>query len=353
MLAPWLTPILDGVLANRVRMPHALLLYGQAGIGKRSLAVAIARSLLCEAVDVSRRSGGCGACDACLWFDQHNHPDFRMVTTEALALAAGQDEAEGEGEGADERDDTPARGKRAPSKEIRFAQVAALQSFLSVATHRGGNRIVVIHPAETLNPTAANMLLKVLEEPPASTVFLLVTDRMDALPPTIVSRCRKLPIATPLDDITRRWLGDQQQEGAGELLAAAGGAPFAAIAMAADDEWVTSRRRLVEHLARPDVQGALALAESLARSPLVPIVTSMQQWIADCIAMRLAGRVRYHPAQAEAIESLAAKARIAALFAMQRRLESIRRSAEHPLNVRMVLEGMLMAYVETMQAAAR
>ena len=91
------------------------------------------------------------------------------------------------------------------------------------------------------------------------------------------------------------------------------------------------------------------MAESLARSPIAPLVTWMQQWTADCIATRLAGTVRYHPAQAKVIAALVSNARIDALFAMQRRLASIRRSVDHPLNARLVIEGMLIDYGDSMR----
>ena len=325
-------------------MPHALLLFGQPGIGKLDLGVAIARTLLCEAGEAVRAPGGCGECAACLWFDRGNHPDYRLVTTEERALAAGLDDAETNAADGD----APA-GKKAPSREIRFQQLTALKSFLSVATHRGGYRIVLVHPAETMNATAANMLLKVLEEPPDRTVFLLVSDRIDALPATIVSRCRKLPVPTPSREVAVGWLREQGVADAAVLLASAGGAPHVALAMAGDEALVATRRRVIEHLERPDPQAALALAESLARSPIAPLVTWMQQWTADCIATRLAGTVRYHPAQAKVIAALVSNARIDALFAMQRRLASIRRSVDHPLNARLVIEGMLIDYGDSMR----
>ena len=204
MLSPWLTPFY--ATSSRARRGCLTRCCCSASRASASSVWASRSHAPCSAkrAQPCGAPGGCGECAACLWFDQGNHPDYRLVTTEERALAAGLDDAEDNAaEG-----DAPA-GKKAPSREIRFQQLAALKSFLSVATHRGGYRIVLVHPAETMNATAANMLLKVLEEPPDRTVFLLVSDRIDALPATIVSRCRKLPVPTPSREVAVAWLREQ------------------------------------------------------------------------------------------------------------------------------------------------
>ena len=71
---PWHRPALERLLADRARMPHALLVHGPEGIGKQEFARALANGMLCE----SPRDGlACGACSACHWFSQGNHPDYR------------------------------------------------------------------------------------------------------------------------------------------------------------------------------------------------------------------------------------------------------------------------------------
>src|SRR3546814_8542999 len=80
---------------------------------------------------------------------------------------------------------------------MRVEQLRSLHTWFNTATHRGGWRVAILYPARAMNAITANALLKVLEEPPAHTIFLLVADAPDRLLPTLVSRCRRLPLAAP------------------------------------------------------------------------------------------------------------------------------------------------------------
>ncbi len=193
MIYPWQTDDWGRLQQLRAAWPHALLLHGQAGIGKLRFAQHLAQGLLCEAPQHDGQP--CGTCPACTWFVQGNHPDYRIVLPEALAAEAGfATAADEKPENADAED---GKKTRAPSKEIKIEQVRALLDFCGVGSHRGGLRVVVLYPAEGLNVAAANALLKTLEEPPAGVVFLMVSARIDRLLPTIISRCRQWPMTLP------------------------------------------------------------------------------------------------------------------------------------------------------------
>ena len=212
---PWQLETARNWLGNRERFAHAWLVHGLAGIGKLDFAVAAAASLLCE---TPQDGLACGHCAACAWFASGNHPDLRRIRPEAIAVEEGAEAAE------QAEDAEPVAGsasKRAPSKEIRIDQIRALESWFNTATHRGGWRVALLYPAHALNVVSANALLKVLEEPPPHTVFLLVADAPDRLLPTLVSRCRRLPPA-PDADTALQWLREQNVEPAREWLAAGG-----------------------------------------------------------------------------------------------------------------------------------
>src|SRR5690606_16172996 len=160
-----------------------------------------------------RQGLACGECPACRWLRQGNHPDFRVVRPDAVALAEGApDTGEGESE---------ASRSKTPSREIRIEQVRELERWITTATHRGGWRVIVLYPLHALNPYAANALLKMLEEPPEHTVFLLVTDAPDRVLPTLLSRSRRLPLAAPDPQAARAWLEAQEVADAADFLAAA------------------------------------------------------------------------------------------------------------------------------------
>ncbi len=344
---------MERIATSSAPVHHAVLLHGQGGIGKRALGRAFARTLLCEADPSARRGGGCNACPACLWFDQGNHPDFRFVTSDALAAEAGIDAVDGEADdesdsGKDAGADGAARKRGAPSKQIRIDQIRALNEFLAVATHRGRHRVVLLEPLEAVNEDAANAFLKMLEEPPPATVFILIADHVGRIKPTVLSRCQKVFVPTPSPNIALAWLKAQDVADADTLLAASGGAPFAALRASTDEDTMCLHREFIDFLAHPGAAEALTTAEAFAKVAPASTVRWMQQWLADCIAMKMAARIRYHPAHSSVIETLLSRTRIEALLAMDQRLAAIRRTVDHPLNTRLMLESLLLAYVDAM-----
>src|SRR4051794_26653499 len=153
------------LLRDKSRLPHALLLKGVRGIGKLVFARALAKALLCESPAADGAS--CGHCAACAWFEAGTHPDFRQI--EPASMSEQDDEED------PEQVDKPQKSEKKKPVTISVGQIRALPEFLYLSTHRGGVRIVVLHPAETMTVSAANALLKNLEEPPPQTHFIVVT----------------------------------------------------------------------------------------------------------------------------------------------------------------------------------
>lgn len=206
----------DRLVRLAERAPHALLLHGPEGVGKLQLAERFAQLLLCEAA--RPRAAPCGKCDGCRWFLAGHHPDVRFVEPEAIARRVAADDGEGS-----------EKSKAKPSLEIKIDQVRGLADFVNLASHRGGKRVVLVHPAEAMNVPAANALLKSLEEPPESALFILVSHRAARLLPTVRSRCVPVPVPLPPADVARAWLEKQGVANAARRLAFAGGAPLKAL----------------------------------------------------------------------------------------------------------------------------
>jgi len=224
---PWNEPIFESLKRSRDRLPHALLIHGPRGVGKLALAERLAQLLLCEHADPAARP--CGSCDGCRWYLGGNHPDFRRLEPEAIAKTPPAAEAEEEGS------EAPARRTKAPSLFITVEQVRALADFLNLRSHRGALRVALLHPAEDLyQPNAANALLKILEEPPAGAIFILVSHRPARLLPTVRSRCVAVPVPIPSHEVALRWLAGQGMQNAERWLAFAGGAPLQALAYASE-----------------------------------------------------------------------------------------------------------------------
>jgi len=355
---PWQNETWRQLIELRPRMPHALLFHGQVGTGKSPFARFFAKSLLCETPDAAGHA--CGLCPSCLWISQGSHPDFRMVRPEVIDVAEGL-EAAAEGEGGDAEEGGAAEagegagegrpGKRKPSKEIRIEQVRALAGFLNIKTHRGGLRVVLVYPAHAMNIYTANALLKMLEEPPPETVFLLVTDALERLLPTIRSRCRKLPMPVPETALAIEWLRQHNVGHAERLLAEQGGSPLSALHAANEGaDLDQARERFLRTLADPDRINPVVAAESLARIELPVVVGWLQRWTHDCLGQRLAGRIRYYPAHAARIRQIGEKMEVSRVFSFVKLLHAERRVADHPLNPRLFLERLLMAYVDALDA---
>jgi len=340
---PWQDAAWASATALAARSSGAILLYGPAGVGKLALARRLAAALLCE--NRSPSGDACGTCVACRWIASGSHPDLLAVRPEAVQIAEG---LEAEGDAGGEEEDGPGpdkKGKRAPSKEIRIEQIRKLGEALTVSSHRGGARVVLLYPGEALNQASGNALLKILEEPPADTLFLLVSDRAERILPTVRSRCRQLALALPPSEVALAWLIAQGVEDAARLLAGSGGAPLAALAnVEAEAELGALHAQLLEALGAPERASPVRTAERLVGVEPVIVVGWLLRWVHDCISYRLAQRIRYHPMEGSRLAAVAARALPQRLLAYQRELAAQRRVAEHPLNKRLFLESLLIGY---------
>ncbi|KAF1037492.1 MAG: DNA polymerase III subunit delta' [Herbaspirillum frisingense] len=332
-LLPWQDDSWRQLQQLRERLPHALLFYGAAGTGKTAFVEAFAKSLLCESP--TPEAHACGACASCNWFEQTNHPDYRRVRPEAL-----EDEIADE-EGGEEK--KTAKASKTPSKEIKIDQIRALADFMNVSTHRSGLRVVMLYPAEALNTAAANALLKTLEEPPPGTMFLLLSNRLDRLLPTILSRCRKFALIGPTHEAGLAWLKAQGVKDADAWLAEQGGAPLAALEAAQGD----SREvldELLRHLSQPGVDGALRTADKLQKVPAADLVGWVQRWLYDLLSLKSAGVIRYYPRYAKELGRLADRVDAIGISRAIKGMGDRRAIADHPLSAKLFIEEMLIDY---------
>ena len=334
---PWQAGAWEQLQALRPRMPHAVLFYGAAGTGKADFIEAFAQALLCE--NVQPDGHACGSCASCGWFSQSNHPDYRRVRPEAL-----EDEPPAEGEeGADADTGKKAKSTKAPSKEIKIEQIRALADFMNISTHRQGLRVVVLYPAEALNTPASNALLKTLEEPPPGTVFLLSSNSLDRLLPTILSRCRKFALPMPDSASAMVWLKEQGLGDAEAWLREQGGAPLAALA-ASETANREEMDALLQLLANPNIENALKNADKLSKLPLALLVAWQQRWLYDVFSYKLSGSIRYFPRYQKEVATLAGRVQTAKLMQAIKSTNERRAVADHPLSPKLFVEDMLLDY---------
>lgn len=179
------------------KLPHALLVSGEPGIGKHVFLQGLAARLLCRADG----DYPCGECKSCLLFAAGSHPDFQQVSPQ-------------------------------DSRHIKVDQIRTVIDQLSQTAQLGGRRLVLITPAEAMNTASANALLKCLEEPGRDTVLILASHAPHRLLPTIRSRCQQLNMIKPDYQTADQWLSlsvsnaDERRQ----LLALASDNPLLALA---------------------------------------------------------------------------------------------------------------------------
>ncbi len=176
---PWLQASW-GQLNNYIsqnRLPQALLIVGNKGLGKFQLAEVFAQTLLCTSP--LPNAVACGECKSCTLFTAQTHPDYSVI------------EPEEEG------------------KVIGISVIRQLTARLQLKPQFESHRVVIITPADSLTNASANAFLKYLEEPTERTCLVLITDKPSKLPATIISRCQKLHIPIPDETIVRAWLKQQ------------------------------------------------------------------------------------------------------------------------------------------------
>jgi len=317
---PWLDASWQRLLSTRSRPAQALLLAGPRGVGKGALALAWAQALLCE--EPLADGGACGQCPACHWFDTGGHPDFRLVSLQ---------------------EKTSKEGETRMATAIEVNQAREVVDFVQLSTYRAGFRVVLVNPADSLNLAAANALLKVLEEPPLNTVFVLVSDQPRRLLPTIRSRCTRLDIGLPLVDQAVHWLAGQGVDDAMNLLALSGGTPLDAQRWA-DSSDLDERRSVLEGLARPDQLDPVTLGECLKTVSPQAWHNVTYKWLGDLLAVKLHGSVQFNRDFSEVLVQLGKKADLAKLLALARTQANEGRTLAHPLNRSLQLEAWLIQY---------
>jgi DNA polymerase-3 subunit delta' len=233
-------------------LPHGVILHGLPGLGKVAFAREFAQYVLCE---TPQQHHACQQCKSCQQFLAGTHPDYLVVEPEEAG------------------------------KQIKIDQVRELVTQLSLTAHHGNYRVSLIQPAENMNLAAANSLLKALEEPPARTLFLLVSHRISSLLPTIKSRCQHLLLVRPEHAEAIKWLKNNHNLPDSALtgaLAMAHGAPLAADGLLRSED-VVLREQVYASFRDISLGKAavLPIDSSWLKTPLPAPINWLYSWVSD------------------------------------------------------------------------
>ncbi len=315
---PWIASQAAQLLAQR---GHAWLLQGPSGLGQYSLALDLARAWLCEQPSPA---GACGTCPSCHAIDVRTHADLCVLMPETSMQALNWPLPEKAQQDIDEK-------KRKPSKEIRVEAMRDAVEFVQRTSARGRGKVVLVYPAERMNPVTANALLKTLEEPPGDVRFVLASEAAHQLLPTIRSRCLGHTLRWPQPHDSLAWLQAQGVPSADApvLLRAAGGRPEDALQLSQSGRSARAWGQLPKALARGDGSGLGDWSPGQA-------VDALQKLCHDLLAVQAGARPRFFE-----LGDLPAAGSLAALGEWWRSLACTAKTVEHPFNAGLMLESLV------------
>lgn len=319
---PWQASAV-GQLASaweRQHFPHALLVHGPDGVGKRQLAAWLAASVLCD--NGSARLGHCGTCAGCKLIAAGSHPDLKWVHPEE------------------------------DKQQISVDQIRALSERLYQTSYRQGYKVAVIEPAHQVTPAGANALLKTLEEPPPRSLLMLVSSRPSTLPPTVGSRCQRIAIARPRRADALRWLQEQQVSVDASVLEFASGGPLRALVYAGEgftalDEEM--QRSLAELVRGDNDVTQVASQWCKDKEGLPEKLVWLDLWLmsaARAVLTQSAEQITF-PRRSAHLPSLPQAANISSVYAMVDRLRSLRAElARTALQRELAIESWLLGLLD-------
>lgn len=310
-LPPWLLAPRASLLqrARAGQLPTGLLLHGSSGMGKSALTGNLLQSLLCA--HASGTNPPCGECNACRSLLGGVHPEVMTLTPEE------------------------------EGKEILIGAAREAIDFVALSG-AGALRTVVIRPAESLTASAANALLKTLEEPPPGVMLLLEAAQPGRLPATIRSRCQMLEVPAPAAGEAIDWLrriADPAE--VDEAYAASLGRPFTALEILVDPErkkrWEQDREALGTLL---QAAGVTHLARALQGSLPESLIPRLQALLVSAQRLLITGEVDTFGRQfpRASLQAFAAHRGARRLARLSMQALVWQRQASHPLNPQLRME---------------
>lgn len=307
------------------RLPHALLVQGADGLGKRSLAAWLAGAVLCE-----KSSGAslqfCDRCPSCALVRAGSHPDVFWVAPEE------------------------------DKQQISIDQVRDAVERLSKTAYRHGYKVAIVEPAHQMTTNAANSVLKTLEEPAAGSLLVLLSSQPSALPATVRSRCQRVSLARPSGQEALSWLQAQGRQAVSPaLLEFAGGAPLRAL------EYADGRfQALDEHMQR-SLAGLFSrqidltqVAAEWAKEALPERLVWLDLWLSATARALIAGNddLITFPERPAHLPSLSGTLNISSLYTLVDRVRALKAQlARTALQRELAIESWLIALMEVLAPA--
>jgi len=318
---PWLQTTWEHLLGyiRQQRIPQALLISGPPGLGKRLLADAFARSLMCHAPLPDHSA--CGQCHSCRLFAAQTHTDFLQIEPDE------------------------------PGKAIGIDKIRQLIVKLALKPQYETYRVVIIAPADQMNIASANAFLKCLEEPTERTCLVLLTEKPARLPATIRSRCQTIQCPLPTAQVATQWLAEQGvSENVQALLSLARGAPLVAKSFA-DQDIVAVRQHYFDAWLEvgQGKKNLVDVAENWQKPDqieLAIVLRWMIEWVVDIIKINhLAEQEQLHnPDMKKSLQAFAERLELKGLYRFYDDLLTAYSQLSTQINKQLMLEQILIGW---------
>ena len=302
------------------RMPQALLLSGIKGLGKRHFAHTLGAFILCQSPDKVIKQLPCGHCQSCQWMEAKHHPEWFSIVPLDKSLT------------------------------ISIDQIRELTTLMQLTPHYAKKKWILIEESDRLTPAASHALLKILEEPTASTSFILVTAFKNRLLPTIKSRLIEVSFSPPLEN----EIPAEYYRLPIWALRMAKGAPLAATELTSPD-FMESRDQFIEGLDRllGDAH-PIQIAEFWMKKNQNHALYLFYYWLIDLVYILMnkspdTGSV-VNIDQIVSLQALAKRCSIEAVFSLLEKLEHLLK-VKHQVsacNDQLSFELLLIDYVQLM-----
>jgi DNA polymerase-3 subunit delta' len=323
-----------GLLRSAIRnerVPHAYLFHGPDRIGKRLLALRYMQTMACEAAPPSGEPDACGRCRSCHQFDHGTHPDLSLIRP-------------------DPEQSTP---------QIKIEDIRELESRLIYRPLIAPRKFCLIDDADTMNLSAANALLKTLEEPPGHGLLILVSSRPYSMPVTIRSRCQSLRLTPPPFDQSVRHLmrvrGWSEQNATLMTTLTEGRLGEALLTdLASIQERHDSLATLLAPQALRSTTTILTAAEALSKEErLSDSLDRLSRWVRDLILVGIGGRIEFltYASHRPQLASIAKVADSHRLLDLLQEIDSFQRNSNRNLNAQLVLEHLLLRLREAISVS--
>lgn len=307
-------------LKKENRIPQAILISGVTGLGKMHFAQQVVRALFCA--NTLEPGFACGKCKNCALIDAGNHPDYQEILSE-------------------------------DKHAIKIEEIRAMQSSLAYGAQQNGWRVIIVSLAEHMTLGASNAILKILEEPPQKTLFLLLTTSLTQLPATIRSRCEKWICPGVPEEVALSWLKENCDETDSSVLVSLlrqhNHAPLAVLNLLANKEtntFETIAKDFIDFILCPT--NLLQLSQRWSKGSLSVVLHVMQLFCNDILRFRYSGKnAELHFCyRVEDIQMLSKKINEARLFSFYDVVKKMLQDSAkvNNLNKQLVMERLLLQW---------